>query len=209
MLCLVVVLPSYKFGKESDFLRETADIMGKDVVVNALSYSGNSRINMEALISSTSAIIPFAAIALALGMIATLAKSQSAPTLLEWKDRVRALHTYLYLSAAVLASGVLFHSLRTTWMSSGLGIANAKDITRLAFADLVAANAAYKGVQFSLLVASYYLPAAFLLARERGGGGIQVWRRMLPCASALKAILALLAPFFVGALGQVINALVK
>jgi hypothetical protein len=198
--CLAMILLVEYVAKSTGWLTSTTDMLTTKVP----DFAGSARLSAQHLVDSTSIIIPLAAIAAVLGSIGVLATPVAGLSEPDWNARVRTLHVYLYLAAAMLVAGVLFHAVRLDWLGAGI----TDKASAAAFRQLVAAHAAYRGVQFSLLIASYFLPVALLLARARWG---HCWLpdKILPRASALKAAIAIISPTLVGLVGQVAAALAQ
>ena len=100
--------------------------------------------------------------ALVLGSISCLAMPPDE-TVADCRRQAQRLSTYLYLSAAVLVTGLIFLAAMLRWPGYGLAEAAAKS-----YNAHVDAYVFYWGVTYSILIASYYVPIAVRLAGISG-----------------------------------------
>ncbi len=126
---------------------------------------------------------------------------------------------YLYLAAAVLVSGVLFHTAWTGWVGFAI---DGDSAVKEGYASLVSAYAGYKGMLYSLLIASYYGPVAWVLARRAEGikphasenispEEIDAWRLKKGLAfsywGAAKTMAGIMGPLVAGVVGPFLQNL--
>lgn len=129
------------------------------------------------------------------------------------KTAQEATQRYLYSSGILLTTGMV---LMLSWMSwPGDAILN--DDMRKAHAELVSSLSIYRGVTYSILILSYYLPVSLILkvridafhdavatagqhdlAKDVAGFDIQ----RIATLDALKAIIAIVSPILTGAIGS-------
>lgn len=174
-------------------------------VCNGLSPDTDYRL-LRCLIDSESYLLLLAIPSLAFGTILSLAWPARRLYGEEEKalrdEQIGRLNTFLYLSALMLVAGLLFLSAFLHWPLFAL-----PDEMRAAYREHVHAVVLFNGVTYTVLLASYYLPAAGLLARrwryvkpsEGESGEMLDWRGFL------KAALAVFAPLVVGLLGEVMK----
>lgn len=165
---------------------------------------------MDTLTETTNDIAGVTSVCIVLGMILALARPVGGPGTPEAK--VRALHysqgvvrRYLYFAGLLLSAGMLMN---IAWMSWPTAMITDGEL-RKTHAELVRSISLYRGVSYSLLILSYYMPVSLILmlkietlrgdANEEASHGIgdALARFKLEDVSsieALKAILAILSP---------------
>lgn len=215
--CTMVSALFLVWGTSSGHLKETGDVLGVGLFRAAQSYSSKGT-NIAILIQSTNYLLPLAAGAVIFGSLIAVAGVRPAETRQSWLQRATRLRTYLYVGAALLVAGVLFHSMWTGWVGIALQ-ATATDKTVKAYGDLVAAYTAVKGIQYSVLIVSYYVPAAWIILQQRPGeaphGVAAVAKEgsegqvSHPPWEGLKIIASIMAPLLAGVLGQIAQAVAK
>jgi len=139
--------------------------------------------------------------ALVLGTIACVARPAGGDGVVEARMRLDRLKAHLYLAATVFVSGLLFLSALLRWPAAGFTQAGAA-----AYLAHVDAFVLYWGVTYSLYIASYYVPAAWLLAQDSRKAGIA--EKDLPSvqpSEIAKAMAALFAPLVAALLGNVLH----
>jgi len=149
--------------------------------------------------------------AMVLGAIITLARrskdreeaQSDDPELL--KHQIGELNTILYLSAFILVCGLLFISAYHHYPAYALDEAGAKAHKAHSNAIIL-----FYGVSFSLLIMTYYLPTAGVLAQRAAAAPRDQDERLvaaglLETTQLLKIGLALLAPVIASLLGEVIK----
>lgn len=144
--------------------------------------------------------------ALVLGSISCLAMPPKA-TAADCRRQAERLSTYLYLSAAVLVTGLIFLAAMLRWPGYGL-----TDAAAQSYGAHVDAYVFYWGVTYSILIASYYVPIAVRLAGISGVAAPSADDQDDPGAetsahliATLKAVAALFAPAIAGLLGGVLH----
>jgi hypothetical protein len=145
-------------------------------------------------------LLSFVSGALIFGTIACAA-APAIPNKVSAKAQMDRLNTYLYLSAAVLVTGLLFLSALLRWP----GHAVHKDVLA-SFNQHVGAIVLYWGVTYSAFIAAYYVPVALCLSRR--------WRDVpkdesdklviLSPLDLLKVGAAIFSPVITGLIGTVI-----
>lgn len=163
---------------------------------------------MRLLINIESAFLYFAIPALAFGSIVCLGwpAGRIGPNQHRQvrEELIGRLSTFLYISAFLLVSGLLFLSAFLHWPLFAVEPGH-----RNAYREHVHAVVLFHGVAYTVMLGSYYLPVAGLLARrwrglelvdEKKPGG-----EMLDWQGFLKATLAVFAPLIVGLLGDVMK----
>ena len=141
--------------------------------------------------------------ALVLGSLACLAAPARGRDAALRRCQAERLTTYLYLSAMVLVAGLIFLSAILRWPAYGL-----TGIEATNYSAHVGAYVFYWGVTYSILIASYYVPAAALLAGFGGAvetdeaAGVEARAQLF---ATLKSAAALFAPALAGLIGGVIH----
>lgn len=177
---------------------------------------------MEYLLDRVNILTSLSAGAVIAGMVLALSRPASVGLSvhpdLEAEARIlksaqEATQRYLYCSGILLTTGMV---LMLSWMSwPGDAILN--DDMRKAHAELVSALSIYRGVTYSILILSYYLPVSLILkvridafhdavatagkpelAKDVAGFDIQ----RIATLDALKAIIAIVSPILTGAIGS-------
>lgn len=177
---------------------------------------------MEYLLDRANILTSLSAGAVIAGMVLALSRPASiGPAMhhdLEAEARIlktaqEATQRYLYCSGILLTTGMV---LMLSWMSwPGDAILN--DDMRKSHAELVSALSIYRGVTYSVLILSYYLPVSLFLkvridafhdavdaagqhelAQDVAGFDIQ----RIATLDALKAIIAIVSPILTGAIGS-------
>lgn len=119
----------------------------------------------------------------------------------------RRLRAYLNAAAALLTTGMLFMGAWLRWPLFILGDSKPETAIYITHVDAIAL---YFGVNYSLVIASYYLPISFILnlrassAEDQGG---PLWLTRLPAESLGKA-LTILAPTFAALLPALFDSAV-
>ncbi|SPF78742.1 hypothetical protein ALP8811_02673 [Aliiroseovarius pelagivivens] len=177
---------------------------------------------MEYLLDRANILTSLSAGAVIAGMVLALSRpasiGPSAHPDVEAEARIlksaqEATQRYLYCSGILLTAGMV---LMLSWMSwPGDAILN--DDMRKAHAELVSSLSIYRGVTYSVLILSYYLPVSlFLKVRidafhdavdaagkhelAAGVAGFDIQR--IATLDALKAIIAIVSPILTGAIGS-------
>lgn len=176
---------------------------------------------MKLLTGLTSTIAEITTTAVVFGMILALARPVPPPQTPE--ARVRALRyaqssmrRYLYFAGVLLTAGLLMNMAWMTWPSEMIGDATLKG----EHTKLVQSISLYRGVSYSLLILSYYMPVSLILmmqieilhddATEREVTGLSEAlkrfeiKRIEPL-SAFKAILAILSPILAAGFGATMS----
>ena len=160
------------------------------------------------LINAESGVLLLAIPSLAFGAILCLAWPPPAEPLNAEEEKalrdeqIGRLNTFLYLSALMLVAGLLFLSAFLHWPLFAL-----PSEMKPQYQEHIHAVVLFNGVVYTVLLASYYLPVAGLLARrwrhvkpsEGESGEMLDWRGFL------KAALAVFAPLVIGLLGEVMK----
>lgn len=177
---------------------------------------------MEYLLDRVNILTSLSAGAVIAGMVLALSRptsvGQAVHPDLEAEARIlkaaqEATQRYLYCSGILLTTGMV---LMLSWMSWP-GDAILDDNMRKAHGELVSSLSMYRGVTYSVLILSYYLPVSLLLkvridafhdavdaegkqelAQDVAGFDIQ----RIASLDALKAIIAIVSPILTGAIGS-------
>ncbi|MCK0171567.1 hypothetical protein MWU53_10900 [Aliiroseovarius sp. S1123] len=177
---------------------------------------------MDYLLDRANILTSLSAGAVIAGMVLALSRPAhiGQPTHPDLETEARLLKTaqeatqrYLYCSGILLTTGMV---LMLSWMSwPGDAILN--DDMRKAHAELVSALSIYRGVTYSVLILSYYLPVSLILKVRidtfhdavgaagtpelaQGVAGFDIQR--IATLDALKAIIAIVSPILTGAIGS-------
>ena len=181
--------------------------------------TGNCGIGLvEYLLDVSTPFLVAAGVAAILGTIASLASSPKGQSPDEWKQQRKSADTWLFISSGLLVAGLLFHQSWGRWLAANWALAENKEFTAL-----IASYTAFKGVQYSALIASYYIPVVVILTARAEeiaqrwakdnywGGDIAQYRERLGMtvhlSSLLKAVFGVLAPFLASLLGPAADLL--
>jgi hypothetical protein len=164
---------------------------------------------LRALTAVSAVLLFFGIPAIVWGAIACLAlpESGSARDRYEaWAGQTARLNRLLMITAGVMVASILFNDARYSW--AGFSI-HPNDLNT--FKRQVSSLVFFAGVSSSILIASFYVPVASLLAAERpaasgstgakGGGE----NRVPDPFAAAKTAAAILAPALVGILGEMLK----
>lgn len=181
---------------------------------------------MDWLLHQTNWISALAVSAVIVGMILCLAGSNgplgTAAEIAEEGARLREaqkqIRRYLYLAGLLLSIGMI---MGLAWMKWPAELIVDQGM-RAEFLKLVDAISLYRGVSYSVLILSFYMPVSLLLmyqierydaARMRQGGGIKVAEAVqgfdldqIGSLDSLKAIVSILAPVLASAIGKFVDA---
>lgn len=151
------------------------------------------------------AVIWGAAACLALPETGSAAEKSAA-----WTAQTTRLNRLLYITAGFLVAGLLFSSARFTWSAYSLHPADLGP-----FKDHIGSVIFYMGVSNSIMIASYYLPAAARLAASRPKAGAPAGKPKGADSPAeakapdpyagLKTTLTILSPALVGLIGELVK----
>ncbi len=178
-------------------------------------------IAMTTLTGLTNNIAEIASTAVVFGMILALARPVPAPETPE--GRVRALRyaqsvmrRYLYFAGLLLSAGLLMNMAWMSWPAEMIGNAE----IRAEHAKLVQSISLYRGVSYSMLILSYYMPVSLILmlqieilhddAAEKASSSLAdalkrfEVNRIKPL-EAIKAILAITSPILAAGFGQAVT----
>lgn len=180
---------------------------------------------MTFLLDRTNVLASVASAAVVFGMVLALARPVGAnldgPAGLRaearaLKDSVDATRRYLYLSGVLLTAGMM---LVIAWMAWPGELIADPDM-HLAHDKLVSAISLYRGVSYTVLILSYYMPVSLILmvridrfrdAVDQAGSpelaedisGFSIER--IGSLDALKAILAIISPILASAVGSFVD----
>lgn len=203
---------------------EAYQLIGEDFVKEALGTGnmpfcklkgvtcegGDAFFAMDFITGMTNTIAEITTTAVVFGMILALARPVPAPDTPE--AQVRALHEaqsimrrYLYFAGVLLTAGLLMNMAWMTWPSEMIGNAS----VRAEHANLVQSISLFRGVQYSLLILSFYMPVSLILmmqvetlhddATEQQSSGLtdalqKFDVKRIGALEAFKAILAIISP---------------
>lgn len=179
------------------------------------------------IIKGLTAPVALAATAIALGFVGSLIANPEAPVEDEIAAQRKEADGYLYLGALLLVIGILFEYTWTRWLGfflpsvpSAPGTPSIKD----AYIALAGSWNTYKGIHYSIFLASIYVPVALILA-DRTNRLVRAQRVTnanfdqekylkskgldLSFADSLRAVVAICAPFLAGAISGLPGYLIK
>ena len=116
---------------------------------------------VEGVIDATNVVALVAVSALITAGISCLARFEKLRPEENWKYHSDRLKTYVYLGAFLLVLGVLYMEACASYPAFMLDEASKKD-----YMDLVHAVTAYSGVEYSLVLSAFALPASLILSRR-------------------------------------------
>jgi len=176
---------------------------------------------MKLLTGYTNNIAEITSTAVVIGMILALARPAPAPQTPE--GRVRALHysqtvmkRYLYFAGLLLSAGMIMN---VAWMSWPGTMITDPELSKN-HAELVKSISLYRGVSYSLLILSYYLPVSLILtwqintlhdtsAEEESKGLSDALKKFkverINSIEALKATIAILSPILASGIGTLVD----
>lgn len=127
-----------------------------------------------------------------------------------WTEQTARLNRLLYLTSGFMVAGLLFTSARLSWPGYSLHASVSK-----AFAEHVSSVILYTGVSNSILIASYYLPVAFLLSARQpkpplvshvaGAAKEQPAPKAPDPFGAIKTAATILSPALVALVGELVK----
>ena len=217
----VVVVSAYVRGG----LPRAMDMLGCGTFVEALgmaaSFGGGpwGGCAFDRLLDVTNVVAGFTIPAFVAGGISCLARSarQDALEKENWTYQAERLKTYIYMSTAFLVLGVLYFATWTGYPSFALS-----PEARPAFEAAVNAFTMYTGIEYSIILAAYALPVAWIVSRRADRIAAHIaaeecgHEAVVPLSAlkeirereglafstsdTVKAVLALLAPLITGTL---------
>lgn len=228
-------------GLRLGILRDAVDILGPNVVgaaerwASQLGGPGFLITNVEAIVRLATPPLAAAAAGIVFATIACTAEPAPEMSVLEkaaiWREQSRRLERNLQIGAVVLVAGIIFHICWTSWPQFLFRVEDGSDgAKRLeAFRAVVSAFTGYKALQYSLLLASFYVPVACLLWQRantialeysrsnaqdgRGTGDLAgIHKELCLVHSGLatfRTLLSILAPIASGVVAQLLQALAK
>jgi hypothetical protein len=164
------------------------------------------------LLTLSTPLIVLASVAALLGAVSTLAASTAPPSPFEWKMQRQAADVWLFIGSGLLIVGLVFHHAWGRWLAANWGLLESKE-----FVALIAAYTSFKGVQASVLIASYYIPIVCIFAAradaiaqsanpdhpERAEKYKERHGLTFPISAVVKNIGGILAPFIASMLGPI------
>lgn len=127
-----------------------------------------------------------------------------------WTLQTARLNRLLYITAGFMVAGLLFTSARLSWPGYSLHPASLKS-----FAEHVSSIVLYTGVSNSILIGSYYLPVAILLAARQpkrppvptpaAGAKDELEAKAPDPFGALKTAATILSPALVALIGELVK----
>ncbi len=127
-----------------------------------------------------------------------------------WTTQTARLNRLLYITAGFMVAGLLFTSARLSWPGYSLHPDSLKS-----FAEHVSSIVLYTGVSNSILIASYYLPVAILLAARQpkrppvftaaAGAKDEPGPKAPDPFGALKTAATILSPALVALIGELVK----
>jgi hypothetical protein len=222
-LCLAAGLLVLALVYGVEVLPKTKALLNEQVFENALKQaavfgpSAWGSCAFDVLLGLVNGITLLAIPALIAGAISCLATFTLMPEVESWRRQVERLKTYLYTSTGFLVLGVLYFKTWTGYPSYYLENQTAGP----AFRNLANTFTMYTGIEYSVVLAAYALPVAWILSRDGEKIAKDIARQQSSASAvtpltvsqirkeeelvfstkeSLQAILAVLAPFIVGTL---------
>lgn len=200
---------------------------------NSTNNGAWSYTHFDWLLNIVSVAVVFTVPVLIVGRIACLDEHKTAPPEESWRFQVDRFQTNIFMSTAVLVVGVLLFK---TWTHHPAFLAADPEhkLTRIAFENLAGSLTTYMGMIYSLLLAAYALPVAYLLSRKADAiafhsafkgktkdaaklSKMQISmavrderknsKLVVSAMEILQTVIAVLAPLLTGAIASMFNAL--
>jgi hypothetical protein len=222
-------------GRWMGFARPSTDILGPMTIAVAekcVAILGGpifKALGTEALMHVATPALALAAAAI---VLSTLSCAGSPPAgvdrVANWKMQNRRVQRNLKIGAAVLVAGIIFHICWTSWPEF-IFIDEGSDSKSLkSYRALVGAFAAYKAAQYSIFLASFYIPAMLLMHRNAdliaqakaeteapNPTPVDIYERRVELGlvetweDLFKSLASILAPMATGVVGTLIQAMAK
>jgi hypothetical protein len=169
---------------------------------------------LQRLLMVTNLSLIVAISAIVVGTICCLFYDGEQHSAFKWKEQLSRAQSWLYIAAALLACGLLYHRSWGSWLGSCLEAKAAGD----GYNRLVSAFAAYRAIQYSAFLAAFYVPVLYVLrgqARWIALGGraptpeddvheaMSKMELNVPAIEMFKTFCGILTPFAVGLLGPI------
>ncbi|MER8563699.1 hypothetical protein [Mesorhizobium sp. M0578] len=233
LVCVGFVVFFFQFGHRLGLLRPTGAVVGQGIFQKGLELSEVAgglgdwwASTVVIIIQNLTIPAALAAGCVVIGMIASLARQHDTDPVDDIIRQRRQSDTFLYFGAALLVVGIMFDYTWTRWLgfympSNPSGKDGAVGI-REAYFSLASAWNLYKGVNYSALLASVYVPVMAIisaradnaLAKRRTSEkdfdevGFRAKRGLnLSITESARAAAAILAPFLTGAISALPNLL--